>query len=416
MAHADVGLAAAAGEPTPLEALVAHYEVLLNQVFAACPADEDLIYRLLQVRDRIAATIRDAGLPPPLDLANRICLLDKKIKGLSAQISLDGRTTLEALRNVAQPPEQNWWWRPEPAPDLLWTIIPVTLLTLSVTMLTDFTRRILSADPDGWGIVSIAFQALCAVAATGSFTAAGRQWMERLLRLLGIRSRFRPRWKLGASSVLFVATILVLDAWPNHLAEYYNNRAYHYMNPNSNDLSAALGFFKRAVALDPEMTQVHFNMAVLYEQTYQYDKAIAEYQQAIVADPSHVKAYASLSRLLILANQPLSALRTATDAAGLPPADAVTMATLHKNLAWAEDQLGFYADAESDAKKALTSPDVAPAAYCVLGRIYTHWKKAPEARQAWKSFTAAIQVPNIDPTVIEPDCKHLAEAASDDNK
>lgn len=415
MAHADVGFAAAAaGEPTPLEALVGHYEALLNQVFAACPADEEAIYGLLQVRDRIAAAIRDGGSPPPLDLANRICLLDKKIKGLSAQISRDGRTTLEALRNVAQPPEQNWWWRPEPLPDPLWTIVPVALLTLSVAMLTDFTRRILSADPDGWGIVSIAFQALCALAATSSLTAAGRGWIERLPLFRRIQSQFRPQWKLGASSVLFVATILVLGAWPNRLAEYYNNRAYHYMN--SNDLSAALGFFQRAFALEPEMPQVHFNMAVLYEQTYQYDKAIAEYQQAIVADHFHVKAYASLSRLLILANQPLSALRAATDATGLVSPDAVTTAALRKNLAWAEDQLGFYADAESDAKKALQSPDVAPAAYCVLGRIYTHWKKAPEARQAWKSFTAAIQVPNINPTTIEPDCKYLAEVASNESK
>jgi Tfp pilus assembly protein PilF len=414
MAHAEVGFAAAAGEPTPLEALVGHYEALLNQVFAARPADEDLIYRLLQVRDQIAAAIREGGSPPPLDLANRICLLDKKIKGLSAQISLEGRATLEALRNVAQPPERNWWWRPEPAPDLLWTIFPAVLLTVSVAMVTDFTRRILSADPDGWGIVSIAFQALCALAATSSLTAAGRQWMERLFSLVGIRSRFRPRWKLGTAAALFVLTILVLREWPNLLAWHYNDRAYHYMN--SGDLSASLQFFKRAIALDPEMPEVHFNMGVLYEQTYQYDKAMGEYEQTIVADKSHLKAYSSLSRLLILANQPLSALRTATDGAGLVSSDALTTATLRKNLAWAEDQLGFYADAESDAKKALQSADAAPAAYCVLGRIYTHWKKAPEAREAWKSFNEAIHVPNINPTMIEPDCKHLAEEASDEKK
>jgi Tfp pilus assembly protein PilF len=96
--------------------------------------------------------------------------------------------------------------------------------------------------------------------------------------------------------------------------------------------------------------------------------------------------------------------------------DARTTATLRKDLAWAEDQLGFYSDAEAEAKSALQSADVAPSAYCVLGKIYTHWGKVPEARQAWKSFTASINDPKIHPPIIEPDCTRLAEAASNEKK
>jgi tetratricopeptide (TPR) repeat protein len=164
------------------------------------------------------------------------------------------------------------------------------------------------------------------------------------------------------------------------------------------------------------MPEAHFNLGALYEKRYEYDKATAEYQETIAINPSHVKAHANLSRLLILANQPLSALRVAVDGTKIASNDARTTATLRKDLAWAEDQLGFYSDAEAEAKSALQSADVAPSAYCVLGKIYTHWGKVPEARQAWKSFTASINDPKIHPPIIEPDCTRLAEAASNEKK
>jgi hypothetical protein len=52
-------------------------------------------------------------------------------------------------------------------------------------------------------------------------------------------------------------------------------------------------------------------------------------------------------------------------------------------LAWAEDQLGFYNDAKKHVMSALQSSDrdLRPSAYCVLAKVYTHWRKEAEARQ-----------------------------------
>jgi len=410
MANADTGAAVAPEVSAPFEALVENYEALLKQVDSNHPPDKYAVYQLLVVRDQIAAAGRDGTYRPPVSLAKRVCTLDDALRRLSNQIAIRGKPDLEDLRDSVQPPEQNWWWPPKPSPNPLWTIGAVLLLTVSVTMITDFTRRILSSDPDALGIAAIALQAILGVAASSTFSEGGWRWIEDLLLRRGVPPQSRPRWKLGVTLLLF---LLVATAWklgPLGLAmyyRYYNDVAYH---ADANGSPDTLQFYKRAIALDPQMPQAHFNLATLYERRYDYDKAMEEYQQTILVDPSHVKAYANLSRLLILTNQPQTALRVASDGTKIAPKNDPTLPALNKDLAWAEDQLGFYSDAEADAKQALQSPDMTPSAYCVLGKIYTHWGKPELAQQAWKNFTASIRNPKIHPPIIEPDCTRLAEA------
>ena len=128
---------------TPLPPLVDAYESLLRQFLSKDPAPDTVVYELLLVRDCIAAAIAPDRDPVPYVLAERICVLDERLKTHSGRIVLRGKVALERLREVVRPPQQNWWWYPGSSPNPLWTIGAVLLLTISVTMITDFTRRML---------------------------------------------------------------------------------------------------------------------------------------------------------------------------------------------------------------------------------------------------------------------------------
>jgi tetratricopeptide (TPR) repeat protein len=363
MAVGDDKLESAAS--AALGELVSRCEFLIDELQSAETGGEDLVYELLLVRDHIANGVLEVAALSHT-LTDRISKTDDRLRENANRILLRGGARLERLRDILRPPERNWWWYQQPRTSPLWTIGPLLFLTLSVTMITDFAHRLLSADPDGFGISSVAIQAVLAVAATSTFSQSGGQWMEDLFARFKRLKRFHQGGKLAATAALFLVALPAWEWGPRALAIYYNDRAYR--TPAA-DSASAFQLYQRAINLNPRLPDAHFNLGELYEYKYEYDKAAAEYREAIMVAPAYVKAYANLSRVLILGNQPLEALRVAYDASSLPSPDNFTAAALLKNQAWAEFQLGFLAQAEADAKLATRPPDPAPTAYCILGKI-----------------------------------------------
>src|SRR5690348_7660522 len=393
-----------------LEHLVARYEALLPSLSAKELPNDHVVRELMAVRDRVASLARMPEALAP-GLLDKICSLDDRLRQFSGRLKLRGALSLEALRDVLQPPKQNWWWYQD-RPSALWTIAAGLCLAVSVTMITDFSRRMLASDPDELGILSIAVQALLAVGASTTFTESGQAWVESLFRHFGIRKKFQVEWKLFATFALMVVVFVVWKWGPPQLAVLYNNRAFQ---KRTSDPASSVRGYQRAIQLAPERPEFHFNLAELYERDYQYDKASSEYQQAIMFNVSHVKAYANLARVLILENQPLAALRVTDDAGGYLSPDPNTTAGLYKNRAWAEYEMGFYSQAENDAQRALASSASAISAYCVLGKIYAKTGDTAKAHAAWQHFNAGINAKLLGTGMIEPDCKRLAEAAKHDH-
>jgi tetratricopeptide (TPR) repeat protein len=387
--------------------LVSRYKALLDALASKETGAENLACELLLVRDKIANIVREV---PALsnDLTEKISKADDRLRKDADRILLRGGTPLEHLRDILQPPERNWWWwYREPPSTRYWTVGSVLFLTLSVTMITDFAHRILSADPDELGLASVAFGAVLAVGSTGTFTETGRQWIESIFSFLGMSKRYRPGIKFGLSVGFFLLLWLAWSRGPARMAIHYNNAAFQ--TPAS-DSARALQLYQRAINLNPQLPDARYNLGELYEYKYEYEKAATQYRETIIADPAYVKAYSNLSRVLILGNQPLAALRVANDALKLPSPDASTTAALLKNQAWAEYQLGFLAQAEAAAKLATRPPDPANTAYCILGKIYNKQGKTADERRAWEGFRATSQTSTGELPMIEPDCKLLAEA------
>ncbi len=418
-----------AGPCESLETLVDEWESASRSLPAKGEVAGTSLYLLLLLRDRIAASIRNGELPS-LPLAGRIARIDGKLSSARERLAEGEVQTFYDLRRSIQPPHGHWWWFHDKPSGPWWTIGAVALLTFAVTLITDFTRRILAADPGGIGIVPIAVQALLAVGATSTFAEGGRQWLEGILSRCKVPRRHLPALKLALMMALFLIVLLGWETVPRLLARYYNSLGENAKSGRTDSSGSdpwsqhALGYFQRAAALDPEYIPASFNLGSAYEDSFQYEKAIAAYQQTLVLDPVDVAAYSNLTRSYIIANQPLNALRAAQNGVAVvkryplnnPTDDELqTIAKLHKNLAWAEFQLGFYNSAEADIALAVRHKGVAAAAFCVLGRIYTQRNEPVRAREAWENFRSAVASMKST-AMIEPDCILLEETSLNERK
>lgn len=64
-------------------------------------------------------------------------------------------------------------------------------------------------------------------------------------------------------------------------------------------LEPAVDSFKRAIAIDPEFTEAHYYLGIVYERFRTYDDALAKYQHAADLDPSNAQYLLAASEMLI---------------------------------------------------------------------------------------------------------------------
>jgi tetratricopeptide (TPR) repeat protein len=358
------------------------------------------------LRDGLAAQAREFP-SAVLGRQERIAQLDEKLRRRMTAVNSAEGAVLEHTRALIAPPADHWWWYPSHAHPL-WTVSALFVLTLSLSLLTDFTRRLLSSDPDELGILSIAFQALLAVGASSTFTESGTGWLR-------VQLSRRRSWAARPHVVKLLATLalftIVFSAWewlPTTLATYYNNAGYHLWTTQP---EAALRLYERAIRLDPELPQTHVNLAALYEKNYDYGNASTEYRKALIIDASHLKAYSDLARVLLIEDQSYTALRIIDDAfanRAKSSVDAHTEASMYKNRAWGELVLGFYPEAEKDALMGAKIDPSLASAVCVLAKIYAKEGKDSQAYIAWRAFEKLASAITSQ-SMIEPDCQRLAQ-------
>ena len=292
-----------------------------------------------------------------------------------------------------------------PRQDFLLDASAALLLASSVTMVTDFSRRVLGANPDEIGILSVSVQAAFSVAATSSFTKAGWQWIESLLSRIHIRSHSPSRLRFLLSAVLF-AVICPTWIWaPSGLAVYYNNRGLALEDTNP---PKALAYLERSTALNPRLSASQFNLGELLEKSFQYELAISHYQQSIAVNRQDLRSYNNLARLLLISGNASTALKVVNAAPIQGSGDRMGLAAIYDQKGLAEFELGFFEPAVSDAELSERSYPNA-AAYCLLGKIYATTKNIPRAQTAWEEFKKLEGSADPFQATASPDCKLRAE-------
>jgi tetratricopeptide (TPR) repeat protein len=160
--------------------------------------------------------------------------------------------------------------------------------------------------------------------------------------------------------------------------------------------------------IDPDNAKPHYNLGYLYERMLDYDKAIAEYQNAILYESEFSLPYISLGRLYLLRrNDAQNALRLLNQALAIQ-SDTDSQKkqpglwyVIYKNRGWAHFNLKYYKLAEEDLQQALLccqprreaqTPDENPSfcpegaeARCLLAQVYEAQNKQQAAQSEWKS-------------------------------
>ncbi|MGY6277077.1 tetratricopeptide repeat protein [Methylomonas sp. MgM2] len=114
-----------------------------------------------------------------------------------------------------------------------------------------------------------------------------------VLNLLGMCLQVQGKLREAADSF---RKMLALDP---RIAEIHFNLGA--INTQLNDVKAAIGCYRKALQLKPDLTVAHFNLGALLQQQNQLQDAGKHYQQAVAQQPGFYEAWANWGTVLQLA-------------------------------------------------------------------------------------------------------------------
>ena len=399
-----------------LEQAIQQYNTALteleNLVQSPSPAQ---ILEVLIARDRVSSVLEmlaNSVNSPPLSAQSleEISKIDTRLKAKTQAIALFTEST--SFRASFHPKEQAWWWFLE-APKTPWSDrfdwlcsgVSVTCLTVSLGLIGDISPRFLTGVPDAFGAFAVSTQSiLTLLVAGGALTKIGQESLRQLLKTINIPEKY---WhELGAVTSFLV--VLGLFGFRQFLPQIATN---FYTNPGiesrkKGDWSSSEEQFNRAIKLNADDAQAHFQLGNLYEDMQMIEKARPEYQLAIQG--GIIGATNNLARLNIFKKDysgAVSLLLKTLDRDKKEPLDSKIKHTVLKNLGWARLMQKNYPDAEAKLLEAidlqstlkLEKYDIADV-YCLLAQVMEAQGDKKEALLKWKTCNqyANITIPEQD--------------------
>ena len=383
-----------------IEIAIADYRNALDSLHAP-DADQTGIaaLRVLLARDAVARGL-SAENPPAAETLIALSELDGRLTAAAAAIVASaGRAALSSWRQTLSAPPSaggqgaGWWWSldqlaPEAVrrPSVLWAILAGFLLTLSISLAADISRRFLTGGPDFIGVFSTVSQGLLALLAGSAVIQAGRGWIERTLSDLGVPPQRQHLWKTGLALAV-LGLILALRLSLPAIGRLYNDRGVQLQAAGLT--TSAIESYVRGLNLNPDAAGTRYNLATAYEDILDYDAALTEYQKAIRANPKLYPAHINLARLYNLRKRDYaSALGLLDNALKLNPTAADTQYSLYKNRGWAHLGLKLLKLAEDDLRRAVALRPDAAAAHCLLAQTLEAKGQTADALPAWDGCLA----------------------------
>lgn len=393
-------------------------------------APEEVLKALIS-RDKISYLWRTEG---PMDsvTAGLIVQGDQRLKALARPIGQI--EALKAWRESFNPPAEAWWWPiPPPKPssfferfDWLWTALALTCLTLAIGLAADIAPRFLSGGPDTWGALVVVIQAVLALLTTSSIlTKTGQDAAKRVLDSLKFPRRFWEEAGLVAAILLLVGLFGFRLLLPRMAVSYNDSGLQHHC---AGRLASAQFDYERALKLNPDYPEAHFNLGLLFEDLQEAEQAQSHYQ-IVVQQGDLVIAYNNLAHLYILEKAYDTAIPllltglqrlakgeiketlvrcrpTSPPLGGIEGGEAVQKAPAEllryeilKNLGWARLGQERYDEAEPYlAEAAALLPDKA-AAYCLQAQVREGRGETEAALKDWESCLQFASSYNADEDV-----------------
>ncbi|MGH9396702.1 MAG: tetratricopeptide repeat protein [Terriglobia bacterium] len=146
----------------------------------------------------------------------------------------------------------------------------------------------------------------------------------------------------------------------------------------------AIGEYKKALAENPALPNLHYEIGHLYWKVFKVEDARSELESELRLNPRHVGALLDMGSIDLYEHQPAKALSYLMRAASLDPANN----NAHEFLGIAYLQLGKYAQAEAELRKASPSDRDGKVHY-QLGKTYQALGEKEKAKQ---EFAAAAKL------------------------
>jgi DNA-binding winged helix-turn-helix (wHTH) protein/Flp pilus assembly protein TadD len=225
-------------------------------------------------------------------------------------------------------------------------------------------------------------------------TTRDAQPVQKSSRLRDFFRRNKP-WVLALSLIAPLLLIgLLLLAQP--LARSFNNQGV--LMQKRGRLSEAVRRYQRAILLQPNYAEAHYNLGDAYEEIPDYSRALEQYQRAIDASPAFYPAYNNLARLYILRlKDPEAAMRLLDHALGLEPKEVSVLYTIYKNYGWANFELQQLGQAEQNLRHAISLDHDRGSAHCLLAKVLDAQGKKGEAASQWETCIAFASQLEVEP-------------------
>jgi tetratricopeptide (TPR) repeat protein len=397
------------------------------------PSPVAKVERALLARDDIA-DILARDLPDDPQTLGIITELDERLKANTATIGkLVSRDAFSKWRGATASPRSGWWWylderasEAEAKFDFIFVFIAGAIVTYSLSVITEVGQRFFSVGPDALGTFGLLAQAILTFLVGSTMFKGGINQITKLFSTFGVTKRWfgglsriaRNIWRVGLAAMLLVIVVSVQLALPL-IAHHFNSQGL--LQYNQGGLTSSVANFKRAIALDQDSSEAHYNLGYAYEDMLEYGDAMTQYKIALRSNPNFYVAYNNLARLYMLRSNnysdALTLLEMAPDRKG---AGSLTRYALLKNRAWAEYGLKQHDAAESHLQEALQlleqipvdsdEKDQGSAAHCLMALVWeAQQTRKIEPQTVQNEWKLCLATSNSDPVRPEQTWIYLAK-------
>jgi tetratricopeptide (TPR) repeat protein len=352
-----------------------------NQAFG-----EEHVLAILNARDVLHHALQQSP-PPGAYLLGEIRGLDHTLKDHAAD--LVAQLDFDAYRqSFPKTPDQWWWWlddtvkAPQKHPTD-WVFKGATTLAwaISIGLLLNISGRFLLGGAGVAGLSAIALSNLLTLLkARSDLTDAGNEGVQLLFDRFELSKPEQIRFRFGSTALLTGGLFIFWLTLPM-ISRYYN--AQGQGQQQAGKLGSAEQNYHRAISLNPDNLDAHYNLGTLYEDIQAFDKA--ETQYLIAARGDFPEAYNNLARLYLQpsdnsVNKSLALLSQGLRLAEAQQSFPETRFSLYKNLGWALFQQAEYPFAADALEEAISIYEQLPSAeqeyvanpgsaYCLVAQV-----------------------------------------------
>lgn len=382
-----------------LDTTLEYYKTAIDKLKAAgTSTDTEQVLEVLNARNVVQVALKDATFISTSRL-KQLLELDAELRKQAGQINKVIKAEQFALwRESIHLPAEAWWWRLENLSpphkwnslDWLWKGLVVAGWTANLSLLINIATRFFSGGAGLLGASAVILPSILALLqASSELTKAGKEGFDKLLTKLNIPQHLQEEAKLGSTLLM---TIFLLGFWlalPS-ISQLYNRNGLN--NYQQGKLGAAEQDYLKAISLDADNADAHYNLGNLYEDLQDFEKARKHYQIAVGSDVPD--AYNNLARLYIQDkkySQARALLQNGLVKANEQNSSPEVRYSLFKNLGWVRFEQGRYEEAQQTLQAAIgiaNNPEVAKyigntgAAHCILAQV-TERQKQPTALEQW---------------------------------